>query len=151
MCLHHVLDICMWLQLCHNHAIVAPCCHFTQRYCDTLLFRVPLCLVVWVNPQLYVTIGVMFRSIVGSFKPQCLHIRTLLACTYCITMPHTDRIPCHVTGPYLRILGANDLQIPCQTLAFQERGWVDTLGWGLGMLMSWVLYGGVSLPIRIPR
>ena len=38
------------------------------------------------------------------------------------TMPHTDWIPCHVTGPYPRILGANDLQIPCHTLAFQEGG-----------------------------
>ena len=92
------------------------------------------------NLELYIAISVMFRSIVGSFKPQCLHIRALLACTYCVTMPHTDRIPCHVTGPYFRIHGAKDSQILCQTLAFQEGSWMDTLVWGLGMPMYWVLY-----------
>jgi len=128
MCPHHVLDtcytftVCTWLQLRCNHATGTPCYLFTQRYCNTLLFRVPLCLVVWVTLRLHMIIGVLFRSIVGSFKPQCLHIRTLLACMYCITMPHTDWIPCHVTGPYPRILGENDLQIPCHTLAFQEGG-----------------------------
>ena len=48
-----------------------------------------------------IIIGVLLRSIVGSFKPQCLHIRTLLACMYCITMPHTDwTMPTHTWGKW---------------------------------------------------
>ena len=57
----------------------------------------------------------------AALSPSAYILETLLACTYCITVPHTDRIPCHVTGPYFRILGAKDSQILCQTFGIPGR------------------------------